>query len=88
MYVEECKCSRMLKPCPFCGGEARVLRSHRYPRNSRSGNAIIAYTPVCTNMDCIIYHADNSYFKTIKAACGAWNGRADELIVKNEREGL
>lgn len=64
-----------LKPCPFCGREAVVEETHRYPRNRHSVYPVKVYTPVCLNMDCIIYKADNQYYKTIRKAVEMWNKR-------------
>ena len=63
-----------LRQCPFCGGEASVYESNRYPS---SGNRITGYTVICTDMDCINYRADDWYERTEKRAIERWNTRAE-----------
>jgi len=62
-----------LLPCPFCGGEALIKTSRRYP----SGKEITAYSPTCYNMACVIYDADDNYYRTEQEAIEAWNRRAN-----------
>ncbi len=62
-----------LKPCPFCGEAPAVLTDTRYPRPSR--RPIQAYEVVCQNYDCIIYNADNKYYRTELGAVRKWNKR-------------
>lgn len=61
-----------LRECPFCGGEASVYESNRWPS---SGNRITGYTVICTDMDCINYRADYWYERTEKRAIERWNTR-------------
>lgn len=63
-----------LRECPFCGGEASVYESNRWPS---SGNRITGYTVICTDMDCINYRADDWYECTEKRAIERWNTRAE-----------
>lgn len=67
-----------LRECPFCGGEASVYESNRYPS---SGNRITGYTVICTDMDCINYRADDWYERTEKRAIERWNARAERTCV-------
>lgn len=62
-----------LKKCPFCGKEAKITTSRRWPRHL--DHAIIAFSVVCTNIDCIIYNADNQYYETELEAVAEWNTR-------------
>lgn len=62
-----------LKPCPFCGSGVFLKIDNRYPQGER----VTAYEVVCTNYECVIYNADNTYFLTPEAAVEAWNRRAD-----------
>lgn len=64
-----------LKPCPFCGGEAKLKADVRYPRPER--NPKRAYEVVCQNYNCIIGLCDDRYYLTEKEAIEAWNTRAD-----------
>ena len=65
-----------LKPCPFCGGEAKIIKDIRYPRPKR--NPKKAYEVVCNNPRCIIFNADNNYYLKRKYAIEAWNKRYKE----------
>lgn len=65
-----------LKTCPFCGGMAAILRSYRWPPDSEE--RIMAFSPVCINIDCFFHHADDAYFRTPEEAAEAWNRRADD----------
>lgn len=65
-----------LKPCPFCGGDAKIQKDMRFPKNRDFG--VWAYEAVCTNADCIIYNADNQYFLSEIEAIAAWNRRAPD----------
>ena len=65
-----------LKPCPFCGGKAEIQKDVRYPRPRRTRKK--AYEVICTNIDCIIYRADNVYYLKMKDAVEAWNKRAEQ----------
>jgi len=56
-----------LKPCPFCGGEAKI-NIHRFVGLSNS------YGVECK--ECMTQ--SNQFFGTVKAATEAWNRRANE----------
>lgn len=58
-----------LKPCPFCGGEAAVIK-HTF-----IGYGEDYYQPVC--LDCNASKADYRY-RTKEAAINAWNKRFDD----------
>ena len=64
-----------LKPCPFCGRKPIIKSDNRYPRPERE--RITAYEVICKNYDCIIYNADNKYYRTEEEAKNAWNRRAE-----------
>lgn len=55
--------SETLKPCPFCGGEARLIRS-----------APDWYFPACMNRECACDWTDS--YPTKAEAIAAWNTRA------------
>ena len=64
-----------IKPCPFCGKMPMIKSDIRYPRPKCE--AMTAYEVVCNNYRCIIYNADNNYYKTEAEAIEAWNRRAE-----------
>lgn len=68
-----------LRECPFCGGEASVYESNRWPS---SGDRITGYTVICTDMDCINYRADDWYERTEKRAIERWNTRYERTCEK------
>lgn len=53
-----------LKPCPFCGGKAKV------------GTTGTHYKVYCFNPACDI-RPNTSFFKDMKFAIAAWNRRAE-----------
>ena len=59
-----------LKPCPFCGGEAK-----RYQLKHPSG--IVQYAVACMNDDCLVSPTTAAY-KTKGADAKAWNRRAGD----------
>lgn len=65
-----------LKPCPFCGEAPALKTDTRYPRPKCK--PMTAFEIVCVNYDCIIYNADNVYFRTELGAVRKWNKRARE----------
>lgn len=71
MHDNNCK----LKKCPFCGREAKMIQTRRWPKHL--DYAIMAYSVVCQNINCIIYAADNMYYETALEAATEWNTRAD-----------
>ena len=58
-----------LKPCPFCGGEARIS-----PRKDSSGAYLILG---CFNEDCQIRDPIVVEKNTLKTAQKAWNRRVE-----------
>ena len=61
-----------LKKCPFCGGEAEVVKAH--------GAAMFPYTVVCKENEC---SASVGIFKeTREKAIEAWNNRATEADIR------
>lgn len=62
-----------LKPCPFCGGEAIIKHDLRYP--DWSEEPVSASEVICTNYECPIYKADNTYYISDEEAIAAWNRR-------------
>ena len=65
-----------MKLCPFCGKQPELLRDERWPGNSV--RAVRAYYVSCVNSDCVIFWADNKYFRSAEKAIKAWNRRASE----------
>ena len=66
-----------IKPCPFCGESGTLTDSDRWPRRGKyEGQMIRGFTVLCLKMTCPIYHADNKYWMSGKAAINAWNRRA------------
>jgi hypothetical protein len=66
----------VLKPCPFCGGEAKMQSDIRYPRPNCTMTR--AFEVVCQNHDCIIGFVDERYYTSKKKAAEAWNRRAGD----------
>ena len=63
-----------VKPCPFCGGEAMMLHTERW-----SGvEAVVGYTVICVETKCVIFSADNQYYRTEERAIKRWNDRKGE----------
>lgn len=65
-----------LKPCPFCGGKAEILKPT--PRISRYRAYI--YSVYCSDCD-LLFGYDEDYggiFETDQEAIEAWNRRANE----------
>ena len=58
-----------LKPCPFCGGEAKL-------RDAICGVNITAYVVHCGNWDCKV-RPTTGYRRVKKEAIEAWEGRVD-----------
>ena len=66
-----------LKRCPFCGGEAEIIR---YGLNKKS----MLYTPHCKNEYCEGY-AGRAY-ESKKLAISMWNTRTPEIVRCGECE--
>ena len=65
-----------LKPCPFCGGEASVVRS--YPQTLFSDEGATCHFKVtCHTMGCL-GSAINLWDYTKERARAAWNRRAND----------
>lgn len=73
-----------LKPCPFCGGEATIVKPakeiwHRNEKGmyyvTRDGESGCWITQ-CKNSKCIGHHYRR--FKTMDESVAAWNGRSKE----------
>lgn len=62
-----------IKPCPFCGREPALQKDIRYPRPKCE--PVDAYEVVCNTHGCVIYHADNTYYKSPLLAIQHWNRR-------------
>lgn len=58
-----------LKPCPFCGGEARIIEN-KYNLNN------ILYGVCC--FDGYYHSASVWYFNTIEEAIETWNRKAND----------
>lgn len=57
-----------LKPCPFCGGEAEVIKAHQIFERP--------YVVICKNTKCRASLGEFS--STREEAIEAWNRRADD----------
>lgn len=65
-----------LKPCPFCGFEAKLKQDIRYPKPAREPRK--AFEVVCQNPECIIGFVDEKYFMLKREAVETWNRRYDD----------
>lgn len=65
-----------LKSCPFCGGEAEIQTSKRWPDGVEA--AVDGYTVVCQNLDCIFGGNDEWWADTEAEAIEAWNTRHED----------
>lgn len=54
-----------LKPCPFCDGEAKIIRVHVYGK-------VEGYVPICKKCCCEL-----KMYASKQAAKNAWNRRCD-----------
>lgn len=54
---------KKLKPCPFCGGEARVRDGGDY------------FTVGCLDKNCICFYGTNWVYEKQENAIKAWNRR-------------
>ena len=69
-----------LKSCPFCGGEAVIKKTHRWPHWAGT-EGCDGFTVICTNFDCTIYEADVFYATTEEEAIEAWNTRTPDQAI-------
>ena len=60
-----------LKPCPFCGGEAQLLRI------SKSPNGVEEWFVSCGSENCDLYPHSTIPYASAEIAAAAWNRRAD-----------
>ena len=58
-----------LKPCPFCGGEAKIMKDSVYEDNP--------YFVICTDKKCECYAVTN-HCRTPYSAIKAWNRRVHD----------
>jgi hypothetical protein len=63
-----------LKPCPLCGGEAKILACEGYWRSG-----ILAYEIVCSTDGCQVSAGDRRKYKAIRH----WNRRAIPECVRS-----
>ena len=63
--------SEEVKPCPFCGGEAKLVKGIKYIDNKET--SIWQY--VCNNKDCLIYEGYARYQLSEEEALKAWTRR-------------
>ena len=76
-----------LKPCPFCGGEARLVYA------LDEGTKQITYTVMCMSCNTAIFHPRMSVFEwdaydSEAEAAAAWNTRYVETCRLNELDAL
>lgn len=64
-----------LKPCPFCGCEAKVKE---YEVMDADGDERNAWGIACSNHKCIAFETDLVSFLSLGEAIEAWNRRADD----------
>lgn len=67
-----------LKPCPFCGNEAEVIKAH--------SSFLLPYTVVCTTEECGA--SVGKFRRTREEAVGAWNTRKpiEKIVERLEEE--
>lgn len=71
------KYQHMLKPCPLCGGRARLKTNHDFQKNvdfinrDKKIELPLWYEVFCTNCN-----LQMSYLKTMDEAVECWNRRA------------
>ena len=65
-----------LKPCPHCGGEAYLERSHRAFINAQTTRVAFVRCTVC-NARSGRYKLGEDPVEAIRLALEAWNRRAD-----------
>ena len=68
--------NKKLRPCPFCGGKAKI----EWDRTAEAWGERGFYKVYCT--DCITIHYN--YFFTIDTAVARWNERDDVSEVEND----
>lgn len=61
-----------LKPCPFCGGEAQLLRI------SKSPNGVEEWFVSCGSDSCDLYPHSTIPYASAEIAAAAWNRRASD----------
>ena len=59
-----------LKPCPFCGGKAKV----EHDSDERS----TFFWATCNNRHCLVHPYSEEVFNSAEEAIDAWNTRADD----------
>lgn len=60
--------SEQLKPCPFCGSEAKIF--HKY----------YGWSVYCDNLNCQIRTLGTWEYKSIEQAITAWNRRVSDDV--------
>ena len=73
--------SEILKPCPFCGGEAYIHEHYSFPGYERKGSypnyEPIGYAVGCMTFDCRGKRENTGFmYRTEAEAIAAWNTRA------------
>jgi Lar family restriction alleviation protein len=61
-----------LKPCPFCGGEARI-----YSTEFGDCHPVEYYGVTCDTEGCWVYENSESWHDTKKEAADEWNNRRE-----------
>lgn len=67
--------NEVLKPCPFCGREGRIIYVYGL------------FVPYCKNESCILYNLDTCY-NTREKAIEEWNKRIEKSQGDQEHETL
>ena len=62
-----------LKPCPFCGGEAKI--EHDW---SVGNDGSAYFWATCNNRHCLVRPYSKEDFNSAEGAIEAWNTRADD----------
>jgi Lar family restriction alleviation protein len=64
-----------LKPCPFCGGKARL----DYTNDNKHRPYVHCLTGILLKPMCTLSHVDCWQYKTETEAIEAWNRRVNEV---------